>query len=980
MVVGVHNWSVTAGANATADSNVNWSEGQLAPTVNNSARAMMAAQKAYSNTISGGITFGGAGNAYTATNDAVGAWSAYGAGLLIALKANHTNSGAATINVDGLGAKSIVTADGGALIAGDIVSGGIYMLAYDGTNMQVLNQLAGGSFQPLDATLTALAALSGSAGQMLYWTGTDTFSLITTTTAGRALLDDADASAQRTTLGFATLTDYVTLTGSQTLTNKSLTSPSLSGTVAGGVTFSTATQIFGTGTDVAGMTGTAGPRVQVTGVTAGLAVRRDGFAEVGLQSGGFGGLVGTWSNHPLGVFVNSAAHSTFDTAGTLSVGGVVVPTISSTSTLTNKTLTSPTVGGTVTASGTVTMSGQFNFENPNSLVQSFGTAGYGAFLARGSGTNPAYMFFNNATTGELTRAYGTNAKSFIVSNDGGTTEHFRVNSAGVVAASNVTMPTISSTDTLTNKTLTSPTINGTVAGSPIYSGNPSYTSALTLMPQVLIRNTFTDATAGYLILDKVASDNSLTAGDALGALMFRGGDTLGGVRNAAYVQGTVRSQSAAFVGASLDFFTSVAASLDTIEGGFHGGMAIGAPSGTFKGVGTLNVQNAIYLNNVLVPTISSTSTLTNKTLTAPTISDPAITGQEIITSTSAGAQTTPTILRNANGTASTAVALQFNAAAFPTRYAEIASINDGSNNTSLVLRGGAGGTLTAGLTISGGGVPTLNTGANIGGVAIPTISSTDSLSNKTLASPTLSGTVSGAATWTGAQTFTTGGAANSTDLTIGNSQSIMKISGGDGTYTFIDSATWGVALRTQNVNRITITNAGAISFATVPTAGGVAIPTISSTDTLTNKTLTSPVISTIVNTGTLTLPTSTDTLVGRATTDTLTNKTLTSPTINGGTIQSRVQISGETTGTLTSASANKHLALTGGITMPNSVFTTGDMMTIDPGTVSRTVTRGAGIALYVNGVDVASCTIASNEMAGAHWRSASVCVMTGAVS
>jgi hypothetical protein len=45
------------------------------------------------------------------------------------------------------------------------------------------------------------------------------------------------------------------------------------------------------------------------------------------------------------------------------------------------------------------------------------------------------------------------------------------------------------------------------------------------------------------------------------------------------------------------------------------------------------------------------------------------------------------------------------------------------------------------------------------------------------------------------------------------------------------------------------------------------------TDTLSNKTLTSPIISTISNTGTLTLPTSTDTLVGRATTDSLTNKT-----------------------------------------------------------------------------------------------------------
>lgn len=48
--------------------------------------------------------------------------------------------------------------------------------------------------------------------------------------------------------------------------------------------------------------------------------------------------------------------------------------------------------------------------------------------------------------------------------------------------------------------------------------------------------------------------------------------------------------------------------------------------------------------------------------------------------------------------------------------------------------------------------------------------------------------------------------------------------------------------------------------------------------TLTNKTLTAPVIATIVNTGTLTLPTSTDTLIGRDTTDTLTNKTITSTT------------------------------------------------------------------------------------------------------
>jgi hypothetical protein len=52
------------------------------------------------------------------------------------------------------------------------------------------------------------------------------------------------------------------------------------------------------------------------------------------------------------------------------------------------------------------------------------------------------------------------------------------------------------------------------------------------------------------------------------------------------------------------------------------------------------------------------------------------------------------------------------------------------------------------------------------------------------------------------------------------------------------------------------------------------VVTLTGTQTLTNKTLTTPVIAQISNTGTLTLPTSTDTLVGRATTDTLTNKTI----------------------------------------------------------------------------------------------------------
>lgn len=89
------------------------------------------------------------------------------------------------------------------------------------------------------------------------------------------------------------------------------------------------------------------------------------------------------------------------------------------------------------------------------------------------------------------------------------------------------------------------------------------------------------------------------------------------------------------------------------------------------------------------------------------------------------------------------------------------------------------------------------------------------------------------------------------------------------------------------------------------TGASVAIDTSVTVDkttaqTLTNKTLTAPIIATISNTGTLTLPASSDTLVGRATTDTLTNKTLTSPTLTApalGTIASGNLAAGTADGT-----------------------------------------------------------------------------------
>lgn len=74
-----------------------------------------------------------------------------------------------------------------------------HILRHNGTNF--VNVLGTTHFQPADAGLSSLAGLGTAANKGIYTTGVDTFAEFDLSAAGRAILDDADNTAQRATLG-----------------------------------------------------------------------------------------------------------------------------------------------------------------------------------------------------------------------------------------------------------------------------------------------------------------------------------------------------------------------------------------------------------------------------------------------------------------------------------------------------------------------------------------------------------------------------------------------------------------------------------------------------------------------------------------------------------------------------------------------------------------------------------------------------------
>lgn len=104
-----------------------------------------------------------------------------------------------------------------------IVGDGANWVAESGATARTsLGVAIGSDVQAYDAGLASIAGLTTAADRMIYTTASDTYAVATLTSAGRALIDDASATAQRTTLGLGSI-------ATQASSSVSITGGSISG-------------------------------------------------------------------------------------------------------------------------------------------------------------------------------------------------------------------------------------------------------------------------------------------------------------------------------------------------------------------------------------------------------------------------------------------------------------------------------------------------------------------------------------------------------------------------------------------------------------------------------------------------------------------------------------------------------------------------------------------------------------------------------
>jgi hypothetical protein len=138
--------------------------------------------------------------------------------LGLANGATTTISAFALTMLDDVDAAAVRTTIGVGLGTGDLVAANnLSDVANASTARTNLGLAIGTNVQAYDAGLQSIAGLTTEADRGIYTTASDTYAVYTLTAAGRAILDDADAAAQRTTLGLGTAATVNTGTGGATI-------------------------------------------------------------------------------------------------------------------------------------------------------------------------------------------------------------------------------------------------------------------------------------------------------------------------------------------------------------------------------------------------------------------------------------------------------------------------------------------------------------------------------------------------------------------------------------------------------------------------------------------------------------------------------------------------------------------------------------------------------------------------------------------
>lgn len=131
--MGIFDWSKTPSSNGVLEA-ISWAEGMAPGNVNNGVRAIAAALKEFQEDLGCVPTSSGTNTITLTTNSTIGSLAD---GLILGFTAGGSNTGASTFNPDSVGAQDLKKYGPSgltALVSGDIIAGGKYLVAYESTN------------------------------------------------------------------------------------------------------------------------------------------------------------------------------------------------------------------------------------------------------------------------------------------------------------------------------------------------------------------------------------------------------------------------------------------------------------------------------------------------------------------------------------------------------------------------------------------------------------------------------------------------------------------------------------------------------------------------------------------------------------------------------------------------------------------------------------------------------------------------------